>query len=115
MLPQMTMGLMGLTQSLKLKTVTITTVDFEDIEVITIITFKGAVHPAQKQKINPNTVDWSKQYIKCFSENALSIGQFIEYKSKDFKIIELGNYSEYGYHVAIGEETNKTLLEATGD
>lgn len=115
MLPQMTIGLIGLTQPLKLKTVTTTSVDFEETEVITVVTFQGAVHPAQKQKLNPETVDWSKQYIKCFSETVLDIGKFIEYKSKDFKIIELGNYSEYGYHVGIGEETSKPLLEATGD
>ena len=35
-------------------------------------------------------------------------------KAKILKgFIELGNYSEYGYHVGIGEETNKPLLEAT--
>lgn len=113
MLPQMTIGLIGLTQPLKLKTVTITSIDFEETEVITVATFQGAVHPAQKQKLNPETVDWSKQYIKCFSETVLNIGQFIEYKNKDFKIIELGNYSEYGYYVGIGEETSKPLLEAT--
>jgi hypothetical protein len=111
MILDVTMGLMGLTQPLKLKTVSITSVDFVETKVVTQTDFNGAVHPAQKAKQNPATIDWSKKYIKCFSTTPMVIGQFIEYKNQDYKIVESGDYSEYGYFSVIAEETSLPELE----
>lgn len=100
-------------QAVVLKTVTITKIDFVETQVITGVDINAVVQPAQKEKLNPAIIDWSREYLQIHSLTPLTFGQFIEYKGEDFKIVDGGGYSDYGYYEFVGEQTKKALLEIT--
>ena len=43
----------------------------------------------------------------------MDLGQYIEYKGEDFKLVARGNYNDYGYYEMVGEQTKLPLLVAT--
>lgn len=113
MLPNVSDALPGWEQEVSIKTVTTTTVDFKPTDVVTVKPFLAVCQPTKKTRLNADILDWSRVHTTFHSAEAMTHGQFIEYKGKDFKIIDPADYSEYGYWVAIGEETLKPLLQAT--
>ena len=80
------------------------TVDFEEYEKCKDITIPAVIQPAQKQSLNVGDVDWSKEYILIHSTSELKINYFVTWQGKMFKIIDLGNYNDYNYYEAVGEE-----------
>jgi len=80
------------------------TVDFEEFENCTDVTIPAVIQPAQKEDLNISNVDWSKQYILIHSTQPLKINYFITWNNTQFKIINLGNYTDYCYFEAVGEE-----------
>lgn len=115
MLPDMAEVLMELEQPVKLKTVTTETVDFEDTEIVTVDTIKAVVQPADKTKLQIDSLDWSKEYVLIHKRGTgIDIGQFVEWDDKDFKVIgPNGNYKNYGFIEVVGEATNRPVLVAT--
>ena len=109
MLPDMSGTLLAWQQVVKLKTATTTTVDFVKQVVVTESDIDAVVQVADKEKLNPDIVDWSLQYVLVHSDSAIEIGQFVEHKSKNFKIIDLGDYVDYGYYRAVVEEVKGTI------
>lgn len=109
MLPDMSGALEAWKQPVKIKTATTTTVDFVKSVSISETTINAVVQPADKEKLNPDTVDWSLEYIMVHSVENIEIGQFIEWQSKDYKIIQLANTSQYGFDEAIGEEVKGAI------
>lgn len=114
MLPNMSQVLKRWEQDVKLKTVSITTVDFEETKNITVEPKRMVVQVADKKKLNLDSLDWSKQYKWFHSRFNIQIGQYIEHKGIDYKLVAQGDdYSEYGYVAFAGEETLKTVLVAS--
>lgn len=114
MLPDMSDVIEEYAQPVKLKTQTITTVDFEDTEVVTVDPISAAVQTADKTKLNLSSINWAKQYIWVHYTGNLAIGQFIEWHGKDFKLVAAGeDHSDYGFTAFYGEETLRPVLVAT--
>lgn len=113
MLPNMSDALIEWEIPVKLKTATETTVNFVKTKVVTVGDLLAVVQPAEKEKINPDTLDWSKEYLQIHSRSMLLLGQFVEYQGKDFKLVQKGNYGNYGYFEMFAEETKQPLLVAT--
>jgi hypothetical protein len=97
-------------QPVTLKTVTVTSVDFVDTTTVTTQSIQAVVQPADKDKLNADNIDWSLEYQTIHSKSQLLEGQYAEYAGKDFKIISVMPYGDYGYFEAVGEETKRDLL-----
>lgn len=111
MLPNMTSTLKRFEQSVSLKTVSVTRVDFVDAEFVTISSIRAVIQVADKKKLNIDSLNWSKQYIWIHTKENIGIGQFIEWHEKDFRLVAAGDdYSDYGYTAFYGEETLKPVL-----
>ena len=102
-------------QFVNLKTVTKTSIDFVETEVVTANKIRAVVQPADKTKLQLDSLDWSKEYVLIHKKGTgIDIGQYIEWDGRDFKIIgPNGNYKNYGFIEVVGEETKKPLLVAT--
>lgn len=110
MLPDMSSALSGWTQSVTLKTVTTTTIDFEPSTAIASTPIMAVVQPADKKRLNQDAIDWSLLYILVHSVTQLNVGQYIEYNGINFKLISLGAYGEYGYYEATGEQVRGNII-----
>lgn len=108
-LPDVSAALSMWSQSVSLKTAVTTTVDFEIETVITSKTIKAVVQVADKTKLNPDMVDWSLRYVLAHSTSSMSIGQYIEYGGINYKVVDLGNYDDYGYYRAVGEQVKGNI------
>ena len=80
------------------------TVDFEEFENVTEIIIPAVIQPAQKENLNVADVDWSKEYILIHSTSQLKINYFVDWNGKQFRIFDLGNYTDYCFFEAIAEE-----------
>jgi hypothetical protein len=100
-------------QPVIVKTVTQATIDFEPVDQVAVRTIQAVVQPAQKEKLNADQIDWSLRYLLVHTTDPLAIGEFVEYNGDDYKIIEPGDWQDYGYTEAIAEETKRTPLVET--
>lgn len=91
-------------QNVILKTTTQTIVNH--VPVLTIIpnTIRAVVQVADKEKLNIDNIDRSLQYLQIHSKIGFKINDVFEYKSQDFKIIDLSAYGDYGYFEGTAEE-----------
>ncbi len=96
-----------------IKTVTITTTDFVQTESVTVRSQNCVVQVADKEKLQNDTIDWSKEYLLVHSKTTLAMGELIEFDGKDYKIISRGPWRGYGYIEVIAEETREPLREET--
>lgn len=96
-----------------IKTVTKTTVDFQPIEVVTGRVQNCVVQVAQKEKLNPDTIDWSLEYILVHSKERILIDELIEHAGKDFIVIENGPWRGYGFYEVVAVETKRPLVKIT--
>lgn len=115
MLPDMSDTLREWEINVKLKTVTEVTTNFVKTRVVTVVDLLAVVQPADKTKLQIDSLDWSKEYITCHKRGGgIEMGQFVEWDGRDFKIVgPNGNYKIYGYIEMVGEETKQPLLVAT--
>ena len=110
-LPNMASTIYGWSQPLIKKTVTIIRDDdFNDVPHVDRDDYFAVVQVANKEKLNLESLDWSKEYKLIHSAQDADIGQYIEYKGRDFKIVDRGDHSDYGYYELVGEETKEPLL-----
>lgn len=80
------------------------TVDFEEFENVTDVVIPAVIQPAQKESLSVENVDWSKEYILIHSTSQLKINYFVTWNNTEFKIIDRGNYTDYCFFEAVGEE-----------
>jgi hypothetical protein len=113
MLPDLSGALAEWAQPIIVKTVTKATVDFEPIDQVAVRTVQAVVQPAQKRKLNPDIIDWSLKYLQVHSVSQIAVGEFIEYKGEDYKIVDDGDYDDYGFYEVIAEQTKRTPLVET--
>jgi hypothetical protein len=109
-LPDMSNVLDEWLQPIVLKTVSVTSVDFVETESVIKSNIQAVVQPAEKDKLNTESIDWSLEYQTIHSKTQIVEGQFFEYGGKDYKIISVMPYGDYGYYECVGEETKRTLL-----
>ena len=114
MLPDMSDVLTEWLQPVKLKTVTTTSVDFVETDVIVVAGILAVVQPADPEKLQVDQIDYSLEYIQIHSVTPMAIGQYIEWDGRDFKLVPFRKgYGQYGYVEVVGEETKLPLLVAT--
>lgn len=114
MLPDMSDVLAEWSQPVKLKTVSVTTVDFVETEVITSSDILAVVQPADPEKLNVDQIDFSLEYIQVHSVSPMAINQYIEWNGRDFKLVPFRRgYGQYGFVEVVGEETKLPLLVPT--
>lgn len=92
-----------------IKTVTVTTVDFVETETVTARTQNCVVQVANKEQLNKDTIDWSKEYLLIHSKESLSMGELIEFNGKDYRVFSRGLWDGYGYIEVIAEETKEPI------
>ena len=68
-----------------IKTVTETTEDFRPVETVTSRTQNCVVQVADKEKINPGTIDWSLEYLMIHSRSGIEIDELIEHTGATIK------------------------------
>lgn len=113
MLPNVSIALAAWAVPVTVKTVTQMTIDFEPANLVTARTINAVVQPAQKEKLNPEQIDWSLKYLLVHTTDTLQAGEFVEYQGEDYKIIEPGDWQAYGYSEAVAEQTKRTPLAET--
>jgi hypothetical protein len=100
-------------QAVTIKTVTKATVDFEPNNTVVARSQECVVQVAEKEKLNPDTIDWSKEYIMVHSKSAIEISELVEYYSEDFIVTEKAPYRGYGFYEVIAVQTKKPVVSAT--
>lgn len=114
MLPDMSDVLTEWLQTVKLKTVTETTVDFVPTKTVSVVDILAVVQPADPEKLQVDQIDFSLEYIQIHSVTPMAINQYIEWDGRDFKLVPFRKgYGQYGYVEVVGEETRLPLLVAT--
>jgi len=110
MLPDMSNVLRGWEQSVKIKTVTRSTTDFVETDVVVVREQVCVVQVAEKSRLNSKTINWALDYIAVHSREDISLGEYVEFDSADYKVIVSGNWNQYGYIEIIAEATGKNLI-----
>lgn len=81
--------------------VTITNIDFRAVETLINISFKGVVQIASSEEllIKPEGQRaWKWLMIHSRIDLYLQKGEYIIYNNKKFRVMDLKDYSEYGYY-----------------
>lgn len=111
MLPDVSDALEEWVSDYTVKTLTRTTVDFEPVDVVTPRTVQAMVQPADPQRLQTLAgLDWSLKYVTVHSLDAVAVGEYIEYRGEDYKLVSTTDWSDYGYYKAIGEQTKRASL-----
>jgi len=113
MLPDVSSALLGWTQPVLVKTVTETTVDFKPVTIVTGSTVQAVIQPTKKTLLNADTLDWSQPHITLHSETLLELGQLVEHRGADYKVVEQQDWLDYGYCEAVCEATKRPVVEVT--
>jgi hypothetical protein len=96
-----------------IKTVTESTVDFQPVTVVTGRSQLCVIQVAEKEKINPETIDWSLEYILIHSRSGIEIYELIEYDGRDYKVTDRGSWRGYGYTDVVAVETKRPVVTVT--
>jgi hypothetical protein len=104
MLPNLSSALAPWIQSVVLKTITQTVVNFKPVNNTVSTTISAVVQPAKLKDLTVENVDYSLAYLQIHSLTPVKIGDVITYKTVDHKIVQLGHYDDYGFYEAIAEE-----------
>lgn len=110
MLPNVSCAVLRYSQPVILKTVTRTSVDFQKTTSVETESITATVQPLSREKLKTLDIDRSLDYKWFHSTNAFDIGQYIEYKGKNYRLIERAEWQDYGYFEAVGEEHKKELI-----
>lgn len=93
-----------LTQTIQKVVEVVETIDFEKTTTKTTTNIEAVVQPANLEKLNVESIDYSKQYLEIHSVSPLEIGDNIIWNSTEFNIVQLGDYNNYGFYNVIAEE-----------
>ena len=94
-----------------IKTVTETTEDFQPVTVVTGRSQPCVIQVAEKEKLNPATIDWSLEYILIHSRSGIELDELIEYEGMDYIVTDRGPWRGYGYTEVVAAETKRPLVE----
>ena len=96
-----------------IKTVIEATVDFQPADTVTARTQNCVVQVAEKEKLNPATIDWSLEYLMIHSKLSIEIDELIEYEGMDYIVIDRGPWRGYGYTEVTAVETKRPVVTVT--
>ena len=96
-----------------IKTVIQSTVNFKPVAAVTARSQLCVVQVANKEKLNPGTIDWSLEYILAHSRSGIEIDELIEHDGRDYKVTDCGPWRGYGYTEVVAAETKRPLVVAT--
>lgn len=86
------------------------TADFVPADVVTTRTQLMVVQSARRSLQNAETLDWSLRHLLLHSRFDIELGELIEYNGADYRVVERGEWSPYGYLEAVAEETKRPLV-----
>jgi len=109
-LPQVGHVLTDWEEIFTIKTVTRTTVDFEETTSVATRSQRCVIQPANKEQLNPETIDWSLEYIWIHSKDTIEIGEYVTFQGADYKVVQRAGYGRYGYTEVIAEQTKKNIV-----
>ena len=96
-----------------IKTVTESTVNFQPVFTVVQRSQLCVIQVAEKEKINPGTIDWSLEYIMVHSRQGIEIDELIVHDGRDYKVTDRGPWRGYGYTEVVAAETKRPLVVAT--
>lgn len=106
-LPNVASVLAAWSQSLTLKTVIQTTVDFAPTKTVVETTIRGVVQPTRPEELRIDQVDWSLRHYTVHTTDAIAMGQIVVYGGADYRVIQVTDWSDSGYREAVVEETRR--------
>ena len=109
-IPNMSSALADWTIPVTIKTITKITVDFEDANTKVERTQDCVIQPADKRKLNPDTIDWTKSYIHVHSVSDINLNEVILFEGADYIVFSKQPTARYGYTHVTAESTEKALL-----
>jgi hypothetical protein len=74
------------------------------------VTVVATVQPAQKNRINPDIINWSLKYVMVHSVEEILLGEFFKHENIIYKIVEDGDFQRYGYTDALGEQVKDDAI-----
>lgn len=92
------------TRPTTIKTVTVTTVDFEKVEQVAGRTQECMIQPANPAKLSVTNIDLSLRYILVHSPEAIAVKELVEYDGADFEVIQPAKWKGYGYAAVVAAE-----------
>lgn len=96
-------------QTIKLKSVTTASMNFVETETVNESFINAVVQVADKDKLTVDNIDYSLEYLMVHARGLLENNQYIEYKGKDYKIISVNPYDDYGYNECVAEQTKRAV------
>jgi hypothetical protein len=111
MLPDMSNVLKRWATPQLIKTISITTVDFSPVETVTGRTRDCVVQVADKEKLNPDTVDWSLEYLTIHSAEDIKLDELVEFDGRDFIVTDRAPW--FGYTEITAAETKRPIVLVT--
>lgn len=109
LLPNVGHAIEGWAHPYTVKTVTRETVDFETVVSVSERSVDAMVQPAQKERLTAANLDWSLKYFTVHQTagDPLQVGEFIVIGGQDYKIIEAGDFSAFGFTKALAEQSKR--------
>ncbi len=100
-----------------LKTVTVTTINFEKVVTVDPFPIRAVCQPAEKSQLKPEIVDWNLEYLWVHYKGRIVIDQYVEHRGKNWRVVQAQNWHvngepiegdlqdrDYGYSEAVCEE-----------
>lgn len=109
MLPDMSDVLTEWAVPVTLKTLTKTTVDFEPTVAVGTATISAVCQPTEMRVLQAAQIDTSVEHWTFHSATEFGIGQFIEHLGKDYRIVRMMAWGEYGYWEGVGERVRGNI------
>lgn len=111
MIPRIKKALFGWQSVITLVKIEQSAVNYKNIETETVMTFKGVVQPADKEKLKISAIgerSWRALMIHTQEALFLNTGDKVEYSGVRYKILEKNDFSLNGFYEYI-------LIEDYGD
>jgi hypothetical protein len=102
--PQVGNVLRRFSQPVTLRKYTQTVVNYEPVNTYVDTPIKAVIQPSSAESLNIDIVDYSLRYFMVHSTTVMTVNDRISYKGKDYRLIEVQDWSDYGYYQAIIEE-----------
>lgn len=108
MIPNMSDVVSDFTQSFIYVREVVISEGFEDTTDSIETNLIGVIQIPNDETINANKLDYSLNYRQVHIKSTLGItpktNDFIKYKNKNYKVVRVRDYAEYGYYEFIVEE-----------
>jgi len=102
------------TDVVRVKTVDKSTQDFEKQQTVTGRDVDALLQPADSEQLqNLDGVEYAQRYIQFHSLQPIYYGELIEHMDRDFKVISVDPWKNYGFTQGVAEETKEAQLQET--